>query len=222
MSAHQLAFVDIDTQFDFMDPNGRLYVPGSEEIVGNLERLFTFAARSKVPVLSSVDDHALDDPEFRDWPPHCVRGTPGQRKLPVTLMVRSLTFEPDAPLPGSPLSLLKQYHQLIFPKPTLSAFDNPHFEEITHALAGAEFVVFGVATDYCVQLAAQGLLERGQRVTIVRDAVRAVSTDTGAAAERKLSSLGAKWVTTMYVVGRVKIKIMGNILSTGLRWDAQS
>ena len=29
----QLMFWDVDTLYDFMRPNGKLYVPGSEEII---------------------------------------------------------------------------------------------------------------------------------------------------------------------------------------------
>src|SRR5687767_13068311 len=115
MSALHRIFVDIDTQFDFMDPAGKLYVPGAEQLGGPMEKLFTYAARAEIPVLSSVDEHAPDDPEFRQWPPHCVRGTPGQSKLPITIMARSATLHPDEPLPDEPLSLLKSYRQLIFP-----------------------------------------------------------------------------------------------------------
>ena len=39
------------------------------------------------------------------------------------------------------------------------------------------FVVYGVATDYCVRAAVIGLLTRGHRVALVADAVRAVEPD---------------------------------------------
>jgi nicotinamidase/pyrazinamidase len=87
--------VDIDTQRDFMLPGGALYVPGAEEIIPNLARLFDHARTARVPVLSSADCHAPDDPEFEQFPPHCIAGTDGQAKIPETLMSRYLVVKPD-------------------------------------------------------------------------------------------------------------------------------
>src|SRR5437762_5587329 len=122
-----IAFVDVDTQADFMDPAGRLYVPGAEQIVPCLQELFGYAVRARVPVLSTTDAHTPDDPEFKDWPPHCVVGTPGQKKIPQTVMARSITIEQAAQTPAEWNWLLTHYDQIVFPKPTLNAFDNPHF-----------------------------------------------------------------------------------------------
>jgi len=195
-----LVFVDVDTQFDFMNPDGHLYVPGAEQLIGVLQRLFDHARQTGIPVLSSVDDHAPDDPEFADWPPHCVHGTPGQAKLPVTLLPTVLTLLPDAPSPKPVIALLERYQQIVFPKPTLDAFDNPHFTAVVDALESAEYVVFGVATDYCVHLAAKGLLKRNRSVTIVRDAIRAVADDTAKTKCASLTALGAKWAESNEII----------------------
>jgi nicotinamidase/pyrazinamidase len=199
MAAYETVFVDIDTQFDFMDPSGKLYVPGSTGIVDALERLFSFAARTRTPVISSVDDHAPDDPEFQQWPPHCVQGTPGQQKIPETILSRALVITPEQS-PAAPQDLLREYDQLIFPKATLDAFDSPSFSRLVDNLNAGRYVVFGVATDYCVRLAAKGLLERGQRVQVVEDAIRAVAPETGEQARRELIDLGAEWVRTADVI----------------------
>src|SRR5580658_865687 len=71
-SSMKTVFFDIDTQIDFVYPAGALYVPGAEYIlplVGELNR--------HAPVLiSTMDAHSEDDPEFQIFPPHCVVGTP--------------------------------------------------------------------------------------------------------------------------------------------------
>jgi nicotinamidase/pyrazinamidase len=183
-----------------MDPRGKLYVPGARELIQVLQELFVHARQSGIPVLSSVDDHAENDPEFTDWPPHCINGTPGQAKLPITLLPTALTLEPTEQLVEPVTSLLDRHQQLVFPKPTLDAFDNPHFAAAVEAMESAEYVVFGVATDYCVRLAAKGLLERGRSVIMIRDAIRAVSDDTARAACAKLSALGAKWAESSEIL----------------------
>ena len=60
----------------------------------------------------------------------------------------------------------------------------------------AEFVVFGVVTEYCVRLAAKGLLERGHRVSIVKDAIETLKAEDGARTVAELQTLGAKFITT--------------------------
>ena len=96
--------------------------------------------------------------------------------------------------------MLDDYDQLIFCTKTLDVFTNPHFPALIDELEVGEFVVFGVAADYCVFEAAKGLLERGQRVKIVSDATRPISKDTEAETRKVLSSLGARWVSAAEVL----------------------
>ena len=63
-------------------------MPGAERIVPAIARLNRFAAAHGIPVVSTTDAHAEDDPEFAAWPPHCVAGTLGQRKAEATLLDR--------------------------------------------------------------------------------------------------------------------------------------
>ena len=60
----------------------------------------------------------------------------------------------------------------------------------------AEFFVYGVVTEYCVGLAAKGLLERGRRVSVVRDAIESLKQDDGAKTIENLISRGARLVST--------------------------
>ena len=72
-----MVFVDVDTQVDFMLPAGKLYVTGAEQLIPNLAKLLTWARAYNILVLSTADAHTPNDPEFAQWPPHCVVGTPG-------------------------------------------------------------------------------------------------------------------------------------------------
>jgi nicotinamidase/pyrazinamidase len=57
-------------------------------------------------------------------------------------------------------------------------------------------VVFGVVTEYCVRLAAKGLLKRGRRVSVVKDAIETLNAEDGARTLAELQALGAKFITT--------------------------
>jgi nicotinamidase/pyrazinamidase len=60
----------------------------------------------------------------------------------------------------------------------------------------AEFVVFGVVTEYCVRFAAKGLLERGRRVSVVQDAIETLKAEDGQRTVAELQALGTKFITT--------------------------
>lgn len=94
--AEDLVFLDVDTQVDFMCATGSLYVPSAEQIIPNLERLMGYALEHRIPVLSSADAHSPDDPSFAKWPPHCVVGTPGQRRISET-QLPSAAIVPNRP-----------------------------------------------------------------------------------------------------------------------------
>src|SRR5690242_14349294 len=82
------AFIDVDSQLDFLYPSGALYVPKAELTVPSIARLNRYAAEHGMPVISTTDAHAEDDIEFRQWPHHCVAGTLGQRKAESTLLAK--------------------------------------------------------------------------------------------------------------------------------------
>ncbi len=199
MVARNVVFWDVDTQVDFMLPGGKLYVPGAEKRIENMCRLADAARDGRVFMVSDADAHTPDDPEFRQWPPHCVRGTPGAQIIPET-MTDSFYLIPnraDFPLPAD----LGKYKQVVIEKQTLDVFDNPHTETLLKRLDSlvnqdAEFVVFGVVTEYCVRLAAKGLLERGRRVALVTDAIETLDPATGKRALEELTANGARLITT--------------------------
>ena len=112
-------FFDIDTQVDFLDPSGALYVPGAEAIVERVAALNHFAAAHRIPLISTMDAHAVNDPEFRDWPPHCIAGTPGQRKPASTLLKRSVVVANSPGLPN-----LARAPQVLLEKQTFDCFTN--------------------------------------------------------------------------------------------------
>jgi nicotinamidase/pyrazinamidase len=165
-----LVFVDIDTQRDFLDPSGALFVPGSREILPNLERLTQFAASRRIPILATACAHAADDPELAQFPPHCMIGTEGQNRVGATAIRDSLVLGVDDRLTGEiPAHLTLQKREFdVFSRPDADALIARYNQD------GPTFVVYGVATDYCVRAAVEGLLRRHCRVAIVADAVRAI------------------------------------------------
>ena len=62
----KLIFWDVDTLYDFMKSDGKLYVPGSEDIIPAVKALTDFAHANRIPIVASADNHELSDPEISD------------------------------------------------------------------------------------------------------------------------------------------------------------
>lgn len=73
--------VDVDTQHDFVDPSGALYVPAEPGVREAIAAALREAEQAGDPIVGSVDSHAHDAWEFArnggPFPPHCIKGTPG-------------------------------------------------------------------------------------------------------------------------------------------------
>ncbi len=198
---HKTIFVDIDTQHDFMDPHGALYVPSAEQIVPNLRRLFATATEYGIPVVSTADYHTTDDPEFSayNFPPHCVVGTPGQQRLADTLLADRAHLDPEELIDDID-RLLEHHAQVVFRKRTLDVWTSASARRLLEQVHADAWYVFGVATDYCVKSAALGLAKIGQPTYVVTDAVKAITPQGEQAALNEMRASGAQFVTTDQVI----------------------
>ena len=182
------ALWDVDTQVDFVQPDGKLAVPDAPAAVPAMARLVAAARAAGIPHVASADDHELTDSELSEapdfsttYPPHCLRGTRGAEKIaetrqddPVPL---ALTEVPEHWLQGREFLLLKK---------SFDVFTNRNADRLLQLLDPDEVIVFGVATDVCDDAAIRGLLERGRAVTFVEEASRGLD-------EARTSACLAAW-----------------------------
>ncbi len=202
MVSPDFIFWEVDVQKDFMLPGGKLYVPGAENLLPNIRRLTDAARQDRVFLVSHGCFHAPNDPEFTIFPPHCVKGTPGSELVPEALTdrVARVPNDAEANLPED----LSQYQQILLEKQTLNIFESRHADALVQQLgSAAEFVVFGVVTEYCVSFAAKGLLERGRRVAVVQDTIETLKPEDGRKAIAELERLGARRTTTEQVLMKI-------------------
>jgi nicotinamidase/pyrazinamidase len=193
---------DVDTQVDFMLPEGKLYVPGAEETAPAMRRLVEAARAAGIPHVASSDDHELTDaeisesPDFRTtYPPHCLRGTRGARKVPET--------EQEDPVPIGLEPLPERWlrgREFLLLKKRFDVFTNPNAERLVERLAPDEVVVFGVATDVCDDATILGLVARGRRVRFVEDAARGLDEARVAACTATWRERGVEFSTVDAVV----------------------
>jgi len=174
-------FFDIDTQIDFLYPAGALYVPGAERLLPVISRLNQQAA----VVVSTMCAHEENDPEFKQWPPHCVVGTAGQLKPQSTMLAERVVIP-------NRLVEVSIARQVILEKQELNLFTNPNLPRLLEMLEADAYVVYGVVTEYCVKDAALGLLATGKPVTLVTDAIRSLREDDASRTIHAFTAAGGK------------------------------
>jgi len=202
MAPSDLVLWAVDTQADFMFPGGKLYVPGAEKLLPNIQKLTDTAREGRVFMVSHGCYHAENDPEFQVFPPHCIQGTPGS-----DFVAHAMT-EKFARVPNDPACTLPEdlssYQQVLLEKQTLDIFESRHAASLLQRLpSNAEFVVFGVVTEYCVRFAAKGLLERKRQVAVVSDAIETLDLEQGRRTIAELQGLGARLITTRQALDRL-------------------
>jgi nicotinamidase/pyrazinamidase len=184
----RLCFWDIDTQQDFLQPAGALYVPGSEAIVPTLGRLTRYAREQRIRILASGEDHVpehrelSDHPDFTEtFPPHCLRGTPGQARIPETALHDPLVVEPEHNSTPGGQQALDHRGDILFHKHWFDVFTNPHVLVVLRALDPEVVVLYGVATDLAVRHTVEGLARYRPhtRIYFVVDAARAFRPEAG-------------------------------------------
>jgi nicotinamidase/pyrazinamidase len=192
---------DVDTQVDFVLPNGKLYAQGAEETVPAMKRLVDAARAAGLVHVASADDHELTDteisesPDFRTtYPPHCLRGTRGARKIPET--------EQEDPVPITLELLPDRYfagREFLLLKKSFDVFTNPNTDRLLEHLRPDEIVVFGVATDVCDDAAIRGFLARGLTVRFVEDASKGLDDERVAACTAFWRENGVSFTTAAEV-----------------------
>jgi nicotinamidase/pyrazinamidase len=197
----RVIFWDVDTQYDFMKADGKLYVPDAETLIPNLKRLTDYAHARGILIVASADDHVpghrelSDTPNFKDtFPSHCMRGTPGQQKIPETALRNPLVIEPEPADPGVLKDRVRAHRgDILFHKHWFDVFSNPNVEPVVAVLDPDDIVLYGVALDVCDRYAIEGLLQRrpASRIFAVTDAMKPIDRE---AAEHLLKEWGEEGV----------------------------
>ena len=84
---------------------------------------------------------------------------------------------------------------------------NPNFDTILEALGPRRYVVFGVATEYCVRADVLALRERSKPVDLVVDAIRPITDEGGREA---LEEMGFAEAPARAFARREKMKTQPN------------
>jgi len=203
MTQESVLFWDVDTQYDFMDPEGKLYVPGAETRYDNLAAL-TDAAQDHLQG-GSVDAHLPEDDEFEVFSEHCVYGTPGQRKVAATdddaryVPAHALTEDQVE----ETVEAMYDGEQTIVEKRSPDPQDNDNLDAIVEAVDPDHVVVYGVVSEICVDEAVDYFTDREDTaVHVVEDAIMHLDADDRDACYADWQDDGAGFVSTGAVIDR--------------------
>lgn len=170
MDKSDTVFFDIDTQNDFLNPEGNLYIQSSESIKPNLAKLIRFALENDITLVSTMDSHIVNDPEFAEFGPHCIPETWGWQKIPETTYSDYQVIELE-----EVDNLDIKSNRIIIKKREIDFLRDPRVIKIIKTLNKRNFLVFGVATDYCVKFVALGLRREGFSVYLAEDAIKGIN-----------------------------------------------
>lgn len=183
-------FWDVDTQRDFIKPDGKLSIEGAPKIIPNLRELIDYAHNNNIPIYGSVDYHKkenqeieTEDPDFSEtYPPHCIAGTEGQEKIEATKPSNPLWIPPH-PIEKETIEEKLQDHQgeVYIRKEKFDVFSNPNTVKLLELIQPSNIIVFGVALDVCNAHAINGFLEMDMDfdIHLIKDASKSIDPEEG-------------------------------------------
>lgn len=137
----------IDYQYDFVNPNGSLYIHGAEKIIDYIKELVNRINYSRI--IYTVDEHCPNHSSFGKWGKHCIINTIG------------------ASLPEELVDILYEHKGLKFSK-GLTSDTYSCLDDIKNYIKVEDVIydVVGVAGDVCVTYAVLDLWRQIKDSTI--------------------------------------------------------
>jgi nicotinamidase-related amidase len=209
--AFEPVLIDVATQQDFLVTNGPMSVLNRADIIPNIRSIFNWARDQRLKVISCIQAHRPGD-DFGGHPRHCIDGTPGQKKLPYTLLPRRIVVEADNSY-TVPYDLMQHYHQAIFHKRTEDLLGNPKADRVINELQPDRYIIFGVGLESWIKLLALGLMIRHKPAAVVSDACGFWDANVADLVVRQLEAKGIQLLKTADVVVMEKVRPRRQILA---------
>ncbi len=174
-------FWNVDTQKDFVNPKGKLYVKGAEKLKPKWKRLTQLAKENSIRVVNSADYHYYNSAEIdsspdyiKTFPPHCIANTKGADYVKETRPDEPVIFEWNKEYLITPEILDgEKYRNFVIRKDMFDVFNgSPWTDKILNMLKPKTVVVYGVTTNICVDYAVKGLVKRVKKVFVIEDALK--------------------------------------------------
>ncbi|MBS3146406.1 cysteine hydrolase [Candidatus Woesearchaeota archaeon] len=199
-----------DTQYDFMrndqDHKGTLVIPNAISIEKNLELLTKEAKDKSIQVINTADWHTQNskeislNPDYKNtFPAHCLENTKGAEYIPATLPENPYIID----FRYNKIDSLKvvEYRNIVLYKDDFDIFKgNPYTDKVLNIIKPTHIIIYGVATDVCVNFAVQGLAQRNYNVTVAIDAIKELPNSSVNDFYEKWKKLGVKLKTVEEII----------------------
>jgi nicotinamidase/pyrazinamidase len=178
MDISKTIFYDLDTQRDFLAPDGKCRVAGADAIVAKLKALTDLARDQKVRVVCAVDRHVAGDPMLKSsggpYPDHCIEGTPGEKKINETMPANPLYLENKEYTSEEIQPVLDHIGEIVFQRQQFERLaNNAHMRAVLRLVLQPfkDIVIYGVYTETCADREITALAGLGPKLHVVKDAI---------------------------------------------------
>jgi nicotinamidase/pyrazinamidase len=191
VNADKTIFYDVDTQRDFVLPDGKFHIAGADKLVPVWKAITDLARDQSVRIVCSIDCHVPGDPMLKSWggpyPDHCMAGTPGQKKIDETAPLNPLTLESREYTPNEIKEILEHQGEIVFRRQQFEALaDNTQLRAILRLILRPfeDIVIYGVYTELCAEREIAALIGLGPKLHVIADAVAIVGAQSATYNER--------------------------------------
>ena len=191
--------LDIETQHDFFVPGGSCYSRAASQRAQQIYRLFRWARKYRIPVISTVLRVRRRQRGPLAGVPHCVEDSEGERKLLRTVLPHriNLGLRNTTDLP---VDIFETYQQVIFEKRHTDVFLHAAAERLISDIRAATFVICGAGVAHGIVEAAVGLRNRRFAVIVAADAVVELGDPLEEMAYRRMEAKGVIFAPTAKII----------------------
>ena len=176
-----ITLIIVDCQNDFI--SGSLSVKGAKKALDEIKNYIQKERKQIEKIIFTVDWHPYDHCSFKknggEWPLHCVQYTPGaciEPKLLKFVQSQNIPYEVSQKGDDKYREQYGAFEEIEFVQDT-DLISHYYFDSIVTADAGTNFVVCGIAGDYCVKATIQNMINEGIIPSVLTKGI--VSIDGG-------------------------------------------
>jgi len=174
--------VIIDMQNDMVNPKGKLYIPGSEEILPKIVEILTWARTRTIPIFHIIREHAKDGSDVEKF----------RRMLFIENGGYLLSGSWGAECPED-IDMRSGESRIV--KTRFSGFYKTELDEELKQDGIKTLIITGVQTPNCIRATAVDAQMRDMGVVLVKDAIAAASPEVHRANLHDMKNMGMRIVS---------------------------